>query len=382
MKSSWWRSRDELDEDQLNFITLPAKGRYALIGPPGSGKTNLLLLRAQYTAGIGERNILILTYTRALSDFIKSGINSLGLINADQIKTFHSWACSHILEHLGERAIPKGTDFDDEGRSQILEMLLEANNKLPGKRIYSAIFVDEAQDLTSGELEALLCLSDNICICGDDNQGIYRRNGLEVIEKMKLTPHRLNRHFRIGQKIARAADRLCPLDNPSESLEATSNYNIKTQGESSANLHVCASKKSQFDKMVESIKIQLDAYKDDNIGIFCGKKDTLVDLKDRFKNSDLDDLVIFHGVDEEASFTSEKRIHVMTIHAAKGTEFRAVHIFNAEDLANHPLNRSRIGYTAITRAKTSLNVYRTENTNRKFENAFSEPQAFTIDDLF
>ena len=209
MKSSWWRSRDELDEDQQNFITLPAKGRYALIGPPGSGKTNLLLLRAQYTAGIGERNILILTYTRALSDFIKSGINSLGLINADQIKTFHSWACSHILEHLGERAIPKGTDFDDEGRTQILEMLLEANNKLPGKRIYSAIFVDEAQDLTAGELEALLCLSDNICICGDDNQGIYRRNGLEVIKKLELTPHRLNRHFRIGQKIARAADRLC-----------------------------------------------------------------------------------------------------------------------------------------------------------------------------
>ncbi|HGU6444483.1 TPA: UvrD-helicase domain-containing protein [Citrobacter amalonaticus] len=382
MKSSWWRSRDELDEDQQNFITLPAKGRYALIGPPGSGKTNLLLLRAQYTAGIGERNILILTYTRALSDFIKSGINSLGLINADQIKTFHSWACSHILEHLGERAIPKGTDFDDEGRTQILEMLIEANNKLPGKRIYSAIFVDEAQDLTSGELEALLCLSDNICICGDDNQGIYRRNGLEVIDKLKLTPHRLNRHFRIGQKIARAADRLCPLDNPTESLEATSNYNIRTQGESSANLHVCASKKLQFDKMIEFIKIQLDAFKDDNIGIFCGKRETLVDLKERFKASDLDELVVFHGVDEEASFISEKRIHVMTIHAAKGTEFRAVHIFNAEDLANHPLNRSRIGYTAITRAKTSLNVYRTEHTNRKFENAFSEPQAFTIDDLF
>lgn len=382
MKSSWWRSRDELDEDQQNFIILPAKGRYALIGPPGSGKTNLLLLRAQYTAGIGERNILILTYTRALSDFIKSGINSSGLINPDQIKTFHSWACSHILEHLGERAIPQGTDFDDEGRSQILEMLIEANNKLPGKKIYSAIFVDEAQDLMLGELEALLCLSDNVCICGDDNQGIYRRNGLEAIDKLKLTLHRLNRHFRIGQKIARAADRLCPSDNPTESLEATSNYNIRTQGESSANLHVCSSKKSQFDKMIEYIKIQLDAFKDEDIGVFCGKKETLIDLKGRFKASDLDELVVFHGVDEEASFTSEKRIHVMTIHAAKGTEFRAVHIFNAEDLANHPLNRSRIGYTAITRAKTSLNVYRTEDTNRKFENAFSEPKAFTIDDLF
>lgn len=382
MKSSWWRAKDELDKDQQNFITLPPKGRYALIGPPGSGKTNLLLLRAQYIAGTGERNILFLTYTKALSDFIKTGINPLKLITSDQVKTFHSWAYSHILEHLGEQVIPNNNDFDDDSRIQILEMLIEANNKLPGKKIYSAIFVDEAQDLTLGELEALLCLSDNVCICGDDNQGIYRRNGLEVIETMKLTQHRLNSHFRIGQKIARAADRLCPSDNPSESLEATSNYNIKTQGESSANMHVCDSKDMQFDKMVNSIKIQLDAFKDENIGIFCGKKETLVELRDRFNNSDLDDIVVAHGIDEDASFSSEKRIHIMTIHAAKGTEFRAVHIFNAEDLAKHPLNRSRIGYTAITRAKTSLNVYRTKQTNRKFENAFSEPKNFTIDDLF
>lgn len=382
MKSSWWRSRDEMDEDQTNFITLPSKGRYALIGPPGSGKTNLLLLRALYTAGTGEKNVLILTYTKSLADFIRTGIGSSGLITIDQVKTFHSWACSHILEHLGERVVPAGTDFDDSSRQLLLEMLVESNSRLPGKKIYSAIFVDEAQDLTFDELNSLLCLSDNVCICGDENQGIYRKDGLSAIDKLGLTPHYLHRHFRIGQKIARVADRLCPNDNKSNGLEATSNYNPKTQGESSAKLIVCKNIEEQFSSMCKILEIQLDAFKDDNIGVFCGKKESLVELKQMFLDTELSDLVAVHGIDDSSGFYSDKRIHLMTIHSSKGTEFRAVHIFKAEELAKHPMNRTRISYTAVTRARTALNIYRSGETNRNLENAMSEPKVFNLDDLF
>ncbi|MDP5138093.1 AAA family ATPase [Rheinheimera baltica] len=382
MRTSWWRTKNELDTDQIAFIQLPATGRYALIGPPGSGKTNLLLLRAQYIAGKGEKNVLIITYTKALADFIRTGINSNGFIRSDQVKTFHSWANSHILEHLGQRGITAGAEFNDEKRSEILELIKTANSKIPGRKIYSAIFVDEAQDLTLEELEALLCLSDNVCICGDENQGIYRRDGLKAIHSLGLVVHKLNRHFRIGQRIARAADRLCPPDEGVLGLEATSNYNIRTLGESSANMHICSNVNEQFDKMIGFIRVQLDAFNDDSIGIFCGTKDSIINLKTLFKTTDLADLVIAHGVDEEASFSSDKRIHIMTIHAAKGTEFRCVHIFKAEELKSHPLNRSRLGYTAITRAKTALNIFRTGDTNAPLENAFSVPAHIDIDDLF
>ncbi|HDT4029266.1 TPA: ATP-dependent helicase [Klebsiella aerogenes] len=382
MKGSWWRSREEMDEDQTNFITLPAKGRYALIGPPGSGKTNLLLLRALYTAGTGEKNVLILTYTKSLADFIRTGIGKSGLITIDQVKTFHAWVYSHILEHLGERPLPPGSDFDDNARQLLLEMLLEANNRLPGKKIYSAIFVDEAQDLTFDELNALLCLSENVCISGDENQGIYRRDGLSAIDKLGLTPHYLRQHFRIGQKIARVADRLCPNDNKNNGLEATSNYNPKSQGESSAKLIVCINVEDQFKRMCEIIEIQLDAFKDDNIGVFCGKKESLIELREMFLNTKFSDLVAVHGLEDGAGFYSEKRIHIMTIHSSKGTEFRAVHIFKAEDLNHYPLNRTRVSYTAVTRARTALNVYRSAETNRNLESAMSEPKVFNIDDLF
>jgi superfamily I DNA/RNA helicase len=72
----------------------------------------------------------------------------------------------------------------------------------------------------------------------------------------------------------------------------------------------------------------------------------------------------------------------MTIHSAKGTEFRAVHIFGAEELRKFPMNRREIGYTAITRPKTALNAFRTGETNKPLENAFAKPSHVNIEDLF
>lgn len=325
---------------------------------------------------------MIVTYTKALANFIRSGIGASGLISPNQVRTYHSWASSHILENLGQRAVPKGADFDDATRPAILEMLREANAKLPTKQLFSAIFVDEAQDLTADELEVLLSLSDNVAICGDARQGIYDKNGLSAVEKLALQPHTLKRHFRIGQRIAKVADRLMPPENPADSLEAMSNYDLKAQGESSAHMNPCANRDEQFEKMLEKIEIQLDAFKDDTIGIFCGKRETLEDLRIRFNKTKLSKQVCVHGVDDDSSFSDNKPIHVLTIHASKGTEFRAVHLFAVEELASYPLNRRRLGFTAITRAKTALNAYRTGDTNQPLENAFAQPQHMELDDLF
>ncbi|MCV9974059.1 ATP-dependent DNA helicase, partial [Burkholderia pseudomallei] len=54
---------------------------------------------------------------------------------------------------------------------------------------------------------------------------------------------------------------------------------------------------------------------------------------------------------------------------------------DVEDLARYPLNRRRLGFNAITRAKTALNAYRTGETNKALENAFSEPKHFDLEDL-
>jgi len=381
VNSTWWLKPDELDDAQKTFIQLPSQGRLLLEGPPGSGKTNLLLLRAQFVAGTGDKNVLIVTYTNVLADFIRSGIVVQGLISGSQVRTFHSWAAHHIWQHLGPGAIPVKGDFDEESRAKLLEGVLKANCKAPSKKLYSGIFVDEAQDFSVQELESLLCLSDNICICGDLRQGIYDKDGLDVAKRLGLSKHTLKTHYRIGQRIAHVADRLLPPEDGQPTLEETCNYNPKVQGESSAEMHECASRDEQFERMLKVIMVQLDAFKDEMIGIFCGKK-TLAELRQRFDATNIGKKVCVHGVDQDASFESGRRIHVLTIHSAKGTEFRAVHLYGTEDLHSFPMNRRQIGFTAITRAKTALNAFRTGETNKPLENAFAKPTHMSLTDLF
>ncbi|WP_082148818.1 UvrD-helicase domain-containing protein [Pseudomonas helleri] len=131
MNTNWWKQKKQMDQLQRDFIDLPVGGRYFLSGPPGSGKTNMLLLRAEVTIGSGERDILFITYTRSLADFIRSGSVSRGLIEPNQIKTFHSWAYDHVLTHLNERLVSKESDFDEDVREQALKQLIEANKRRP-----------------------------------------------------------------------------------------------------------------------------------------------------------------------------------------------------------------------------------------------------------
>lgn len=370
-----------MDQTQRDFINLPVGGKYFLSGPPGSGKTNLLLLRAEVTIGSGERDILFITYTRSLADFIRSGAVSRGLIEDHQVKTFHSWAYEYVLTNLGERILSKETDFDDGARDQALAQILEANSRRPSEKMYSAIFVDEAQDLRVAELQALLELSDNICVCGDDRQGIYQLDGIQIAEAAGLEAYKLDKHFRMGHAIAKVADRLMPPEKGGEKLEDACNYDKSIFGTPTAEMNPCDSRDIQFDEMVELIRIQLDGFKGELIGVLCPRQEDRLELRERFDGTDLSGAVFVHGVDESATFVSERLIHVLTLHGSKGAEFRCVHIFGAEGLSVFPLNRTKLSYTGVTRAKTSLNVFRTGKTSSKLENAFAKKQLFGLDNL-
>jgi superfamily I DNA/RNA helicase len=59
--SLWWARRDQLDEHQVELIeNLPLRESHLVLGPPGSGKTNVLLRRAQFVRSQGMPNIWFL----------------------------------------------------------------------------------------------------------------------------------------------------------------------------------------------------------------------------------------------------------------------------------------------------------------------------------
>ena len=133
--------------------------------------------------------------------------------------------------------------------------------------------------------------------------------------------------------------------------------------------------------MLNLIRVQVDSYPDDGIGIFCGKGETVAELQERFEETEFAGQVNFYGLDRDAQFANGNRIHVMTLHSCKGTEFRAVHMFGIEELPNSNLQRTKLSYTGITRAKTTLNAYRAGPTTVKIEHAFAKPKKFSLADL-
>jgi len=70
---SWWLDITDLDEEQKNVIELPAIGNYLILGPPGSGKTNLLLIRAEDLIRTDQPNLFVLMFNEPLHDFVVRG---------------------------------------------------------------------------------------------------------------------------------------------------------------------------------------------------------------------------------------------------------------------------------------------------------------------
>src|ERR1700719_2071258 len=90
MAGTWWIGEADLDDDQKDVISLASEGNHLVLGPPGSGKTNILLLRANYLTLSGKPNIAIVVFTRTLRKFIASGGAGYAFPQ-DKIMTCNKW---------------------------------------------------------------------------------------------------------------------------------------------------------------------------------------------------------------------------------------------------------------------------------------------------
>lgn len=375
MKGSWWTTIEQMDADQRAFVRIGADGRHLLIGPPGCGKTNLLVMRARYIFGSGLKNVLVLTYTRALADFIRAGVASKkGLLEPEQIQTFSHWALKHIATYAPE--LMSGLDRSgtyENYRLQVIAALAVANTRIQGINLYDAVLIDEVQDLNVNEIHALMCVSERITVAGDVKQMVYESGGsIGNLEALGFNKIELRFHYRIGTAIAEVADKALQPADPTNRLRANCNYREDEQ-QSRARLTEFASRDEQFDAMYKSIARQLRTYPGEGIGVIVPRNFLLQELKDKFAAAaPLTGGVAFHDEDDEDhSFSSAKNVHVISLKSSKGAEFRAVHLYGLEEL-KFPQVRRELVFTAVTRAKTSLDGYFTGKVLSSVASAFAE----------
>ncbi|HZE73006.1 MAG TPA: AAA family ATPase [Pyrinomonadaceae bacterium] len=349
MQETWWVAEGDLDDDQKKIAALPAKESHLITGPPGCGKTNLLLLRAKYYTLQKRENILVLVFTRALRDFIVSGSTQYGL-PSEIVLTSIGWSHA-FLRQYGKDLNPSG-NFAEQ-RKRLLQEVRAFVDSRSLKNIYEAIFLDEAQDYLPEEIELFRALAKELYASADPRQKIYSGpDSLSILKKSVNAVHPLRYHYRLGHEICRVADAIF-VGAQDEPLYNTSLYNEKLRP-SSAELVRCKTEDEQASQIVKKLKLQLAAYPEELLGVVCPYTEQRDRLYNLILKSEIGELAVNQS--DEPVFEVEKPIYVSTLHSSKGLEYRANHLAFAESIRGWDYEKN-MTYTAVTRTKTALSVY-------------------------
>lgn len=371
MSQTWWLKPADLNEEQTPIINLPIGKSYLITGPPGSGKTNLILLRANYLYLSGTQNIEIVVFTRTLQEFIASGGGHYDF-PVQKVKTSKKFYVD-LLRRYGMR-VSLPNNFDE-----MRDYLIEQTQKLVKQKnlanLFEAVLLDEGHSFLPEEIELIATLAKTVFIAADAKQKIY--DGEDCSQNIKHVvdeEYELQFHHRIGRQICKVADALMNDSQDYRPMRDYSQYDEVAMPSRVEPAQWFPSIVAQAAKIVDSLTAQLDTYPDDFLGVLCPvRKEVLQPIREAILSSALADTAVCQGDNDAVEFRPEKRVVVCTIHAAQGVEFRTVHIAGAENLKRLSQNRN-VTFTAVTRAKTNLSVYHTGALSGYFEQAIQTAQ--------
>ena len=264
-----------------------------------------------------------------------------------------------------------------------LELLTDGSTSSP----YTAVIVDEVQDLTPSELRFLKALCSvqlgNLLLCGDTGQRIYpggfslRSLGIEVRGRASV----LRINYRTTEQIRRFADRMLgdvadDMDGGDEQRDGTRSLLRGPEPRFAGH----ATREDEVAAAVATVRAWVaDGLAPDAVGIFARthkRLDELCEALDRIG-------VLWQRLsDREAA--GEGKVHLGTMHRAKGLEFKAVLVLGCSDAevpnraalraVDDPQDREaveaqeqRLLYVAITRARDEVAVFWTGTPSRFLE---------------
>lgn len=347
-------------------------GHRVLNGVAGSGKTILLVHRANMLAKEApEKRILVVCYNRTLSAFLKAQLNQYPSIT---VKTFHSWGMSSPL------SIP----FDREKEEEFVMNLKEKLGRLDDEAKYDAVFVDEAQDFEPTWLECLVAaLKDpddgDLIVVADGNQGIYKPKSfkwkdVKIKAVGRVIPLRTN--YRNTKEILEFASRFAEAGDldTGEEIVALAPEAALRNGPPPLVIPV-PDRTREIRRAVQLVNGLLKGQWESDLGItplapdeiailypYSGnsEKQYIIDLRKELRSKTKQKVVWLNENRTSRDRVGEPGIKIVTIHSAKGLQFRAVILIFADLLPvrwemDEGSDR-RLMYVALTRAEDYLAV--------------------------
>jgi superfamily I DNA/RNA helicase len=365
---SWWRELGELNDEQRSVIGLPAEGSFLVNGPPGSGKTNLLLLRANYMAVTEHANLAVVVFNRTLREFIRAGSEQYNF-DPDNVWTSRMFFDRLLTEAHADYERTNNFDIDRQRRIAALQRAIP-----PGRDpIFEVIMLDEAQDYLASELHLFRRLAHNLFMVAGLRQQIYPGEAVaDVLRKMVNDVLPLRFHYRSGQPICEVADMIgATFSAGYEPILPTCNYNSPGM-RPSVEVFV-GNIEAQAAEITNRLAVQRRTYPEGLLGVICPRLGELRIIAGALQASRLgDQLCVQDREDGYQIIRADRPIWMSTtVHSAKGLEFRALHFAGAEHVKSFRAEQKRLAYTGVTRAKTSLVVYYHNNLPGYFDAALN-----------
>jgi hypothetical protein len=270
-------------------------------------------------------------------------------------------------EYRGQLASRKLKEVDDAYR-EVAGMLLEA----AGDNRYSAIVVDETQDLGPQALKLLRALipagANDLFFVGDGHQRIYSRNraamsrcGIDIRGRSR----KLYLNYRTTDEIRRQAVALlegCEVDDLDEGHDEVRRYRSLSHGAAPevltvSGLEAAASAATRF---IRALRAGQEEASWPSVCVIAAGEKHREALAAQLQTAGLAGVTI-----SAESNHSEVRgvVHFATMHRAKGLEFDAVVVVAPGVFFGDPeltANQRKLLYVALTRAKRAAQLIRTD----------------------
>lgn len=375
MSGTWWVDENDLLKEQLEVLGEDLSKDLILTGPPGSGKTNLLLLRANHLIlASPDAEFYIICFTRLLQNFVRTGAD-LYSFPANRIITQRKLLEQVLGDHGYLPARKTGESYSE--RDAALKSAMSTMMKTgAGRNTYPVLFIDEAQDYSGEDLEIFEYLASNLSCAADLRQGIYDvgSTGTPWLEKHAWEVSiELQFHYRVAPAILEVADKIMAGKFGHKSMLGTHQY----KGDP-GNVEVVASigLADQIKALIPKIIKQLAVYPGQVIGILVPRREHIEQVVEQLITAAELAGQVTNAMSRD--FDPTLPVWVSTVHSSKGLEFRCAHVVAADLFAEFHEHERRVAFMAVTRAKTALTIYHDQPLHPFFASALAKPNAEKI----
>jgi hypothetical protein len=350
-----------LDLEQIEGVTREVKDVLHIKGPPGSGKTLMLIARARLLSEkFPDWSIQIVTYNRTLCGYLEA---ELGHYENIKVSTFFEFTRDRL-----QTFYPSDSDATDR---------FESVKKLGIKRNIDALLIDEWQDFHQSWirycLETLKPGRGGLVLAGDVKQALYRSSlPIAALEGRNVEVFELKRPYRSTRQILELVSRL-------DSDFSTEGVELAPDGQP-INLVFAPTLHSQAEFVAWQINsiLKSGVRKARDIGVIGATWKSVEKVQAELEKLGIDCLQVGGGNGGDSPQWGF--VTVTTVHSAKGYEFDVVFLLAIESLPESKnnedeLSRRRIAYVGPTRAKDELFITYTKQ-NRFLKVMHSMPKEF------